>query len=695
MDLATFRDQYLALSSSIERTAALLSFAEETMQSFPEELAPLLVEARKTSLAEGREVDGAFCDRLLGWLAFDRADYPGALGRFEAALEGFRKANHGPGRLKALNGIASVLAEQGRFEEALSVYREALLLAGELGDEEQALLLQANIGETLNNLRQYGEAEPYIRAGLQSGRLSGLNETLVLNQLALALIPQGRTDEARTALDQAAALARSGGYLQALGTTLHTLGALDLASGPRPGTLERLEEALAVSRQVGDRATETKAAIELGRFQLKSGHAPVALEWLDQALSLSQGVGNPLLQAEVWKARTEVLKALGWWEEALDSFERFHEMDDRIHDERVTRQVAQIRADQARRETDLFKEQTRVLTLLGDLGQRITASLDLETIILKVYEAIGGLMKAETFGLGLYLPETQTIDYRLFIESGVRVPPFQASSEAETFSAWCIRHRQDILLGDVEAEYNRYIPVLPLHFGDQTRRSRSCLYTPLLAEGRVLGVLSAQTYEAHAYGDRDLATFKTLAASIAVAVQNARLFEKVTQLATVDALTGASTRRHLFERTEEEFQRFLRDRVPLALVMIDLDHFKALNDTWGHTVGDRVLADFGTLCLSHKRPHDLFGRYGGEEFALVLAGTTLEGAIRTAERLCREVSRMPISTPGGNPVRVTASFGVTAFDQRDHDITLVFSRADEALYEAKERGRNRVVARQS
>lgn len=662
------------------------------MQSFPEILAPLLVQAAADSKAEGRDIDAALCGRILGWMAFDRSDYQTALDWFDKALVVFDREGHRQGRLKVLNGIASVCSEQGRYESALALFREALALAEELGDSGQSVLLRANIGETLSHLHQYHESEAYFRTGLDSSLLSPLNQSLVLTQLARTLIPLERTEEARDCLVEAIALARSGNYLPSLGKALETLGALGLAS-PNEETAALLEEARTVARKAGDRSTEIQATLDLGRLRITQGDPAEALVLFRDALELSQTIGTNPLEAELWRWKAAAWKALDRWKEALEAQERFQELSERLHDDRVNRQVAQIRADQTQRETALLKEQTRVLTLLGDLGQRINASLDLETIVVTVYQSIGGLLKAETFGLGLYYPERAVIDYRLFIEDGIRIPPFEASSDAETFSAWCVRHRKDIMISDVDREYHRYIPTLLRHFGNQNRHSQSCLYTPLMAEGQVLGVLSAQSYDRNAYNDRDLATFKTLAASIAVAVQNARLFEKVNQLATVDSLTGASTRRHLFERTEEEYQRFLRDGLPLALIMIDLDHFKALNDRWGHAVGDRVLADFGLLCLAHKRPHDLFGRYGGEEFAMVLGGTTLEGAFRSAQRLCRQVAQMPLETPAGAPLRLTASFGVTAFDPKDLDVTRVFSRADEALYEAKQTGRNRVVAR--
>jgi diguanylate cyclase (GGDEF)-like protein len=690
MDLPTFRREYDQLTSLEDRTRLLLGFAEEAMQRFPDELQPLLEASRAACQTAGWDGLAAGCDRLLGWIVFDRADFSGALDRFQAALSAFEAAGDGEGRLKALNGVASVYGSLGRYETSLEVYRQALDLAAQLGDQTQTLILQANIGETLAELGHHSEAIGYYQAALDGGQLSPLNAALILAERGHAAQKMDRLAEARLDLERAVSLAREGGFQATLALALGRLGALELTQG-NPDRAERLlHESRDTAQKVGDRTTGVQTALDLGSLHASRGAWEAAIEAWDGALVLARELGARRLETDSWGRKVAAFKALGRWKEALEAHEQYHSLSRILLDESVTRQLAELKADQGRRENELLRDQTRTLALLGDLGQKITASLDLETVVLTVYGAIGDLMKTDTLGLGLYDPVREVIDYRLAIEGGVRLKPFEGPAAGDSISAWVLRHRKAVLIGDFEGEYRNYVPQRPPSFGNPDRHSRSGMFVPLLAEGRILGILSVQSYQLRAYSDRDLEALRTLGASISVAVENARLFEKVNRLATIDSLTGAATRRYLFDRAEEEFQRFLRDGVPLALIMVDLDHFKELNDSWGHQVGDQVLADFGALCLAQKRPHDLFGRYGGEEFALILAGSTLEGALATAHRLCQGVRDLDLRSADGQPIRLTASFGVTVFDPNDREIIRVFGRADEALYRAKTTGRDRV-----
>lgn len=167
------------------------------------------------------------------------------------------------------------------------------------------------------------------------------------------------------------------------------------------------------------------------------------------------------------------------------------------------------------------------------------------------------------------------------------------------------------------------------------------------------------------------------------------LEEELHQLATTDPLTGVANRRHFLKRVSEELKRLKRYGGSCALIMLDLDHFKRINDTRGHATGDSVLCHFTTLVQDHLRGSDLLGRLGGEEFAVCLAGTALEGAMGFAERVRRHAEGEPAASDRGH-VAYTVSMGVTLIDPLDASPDDALARADEALYRAKEGGRNRV-----
>lgn len=159
--------------------------------------------------------------------------------------------------------------------------------------------------------------------------------------------------------------------------------------------------------------------------------------------------------------------------------------------------------------------------------------------------------------------------------------------------------------------------------------------------------------------------------------------------AQTDALTGIGSRRAFYERGEQLFGYCLLNRCPLSAIVMDIDHFKQINDSHGHHIGDEVLQRVGGLLQTSFRKTDACGRLGGEEFAILLAGITVEEAIDVAEKLRRAIAELDLRSPDGDSISITASLGVA---DAGADLQTLLQKADKAMYQAKLNGRNRVVA---
>lgn len=169
------------------------------------------------------------------------------------------------------------------------------------------------------------------------------------------------------------------------------------------------------------------------------------------------------------------------------------------------------------------------------------------------------------------------------------------------------------------------------------------------------------------------------------------LKQQAERQANTDDLTRLCNRRHFEELAEREIARAARYRAPLALLMLDLDHFKGINDSWGHDAGDQVLRSVSEVLRGSLREVDVLGRVGGEEFAILLPDTPPEAAEQVAERIRAAVERTPVTLAGGSTVTVTISIGVARLDPSAHDLRALMRAADQALYSAKQGGRNRVA----
>lgn len=166
---------------------------------------------------------------------------------------------------------------------------------------------------------------------------------------------------------------------------------------------------------------------------------------------------------------------------------------------------------------------------------------------------------------------------------------------------------------------------------------------------------------------------------------------RLKKLASIDELTNIRNRRTIMKRLGDEFQRATRLDEPFCLIVLDIDHFKNINDTYGHPFGDRVLKQVADLMRKDLRRYDILGRIGGEEFLILSPGTHLEEAVHLAERVISTVRESRI-TDGDKEIRITMSAGVTALQSDDSSVETLLKRADDALYEAKGKGRDRVIA---
>lgn len=317
-------------------------------------------------------------------------------------------------------------------------------------------------------------------------------------------------------------------------------------------------------------------------------------------------------------------------------------------------------------------ESLRVASMLANSG------LDLEKTLHLVLTQAQGLLPFQKAAVS-------TFDAGAFHLLGVHTLPDEPvgiPEKPDHHPAWAVVAHQ---VPGVHDDLGLLDPPFP---GDPDRRYRSWLGIPLIFQGELLGALEFWHQHTGAFGSDQLWPAMGFADSVAEAVFNSRKFQALQEDARTDPLTGLFTRRQLQVSGPEVIEASFAEGRPLAVLLLDIDHFKSINDTYGHLVGDAVLMTLAQGCRSLLRKADLFFRFGGEEFIVILPDTEPGVAERIAERLRETVAVTPF--PGARDI--TASIGVAPVAAGNRVVwEEVLEEADQAMYQAKEQGRDRVV----
>lgn len=328
---------------------------------------------------------------------------------------------------------------------------------------------------------------------------------------------------------------------------------------------------------------------------------------------------------------------------------------------------------------DRVEARDREVALLHDMGQLLQAANDTE----EVFRIVGRLVPALIPGASgtLYSPGSEGPDLVRRLAFGV--PTRGGADRLQPGDCWGLRKGQTHLVLDPTASLvcaHLALPVWPY------------ICVPLSAQGQILGILHLETEpgDGGAGLTATLGLLPAVASEIALALSNLSLRAELLAKSVRDPLTGLFNRRYLEETLTREIDRARRKKISLTVAMADLDHFKRLNDTWGHEAGDQVLRRFAELLRSHFRTQDVLCRYGGEEFALIFPDCTTAQAEQRAESLLAALraTSMPY---GAQTIRdVTASIGIAGYPRQGATPEALLRQADHALYEAKRAGRDRV-----
>ncbi len=336
-----------------------------------------------------------------------------------------------------------------------------------------------------------------------------------------------------------------------------------------------------------------------------------------------------------------------------------------------------------------LKDQADRLAVLYDIGKAITSTLEIDPLLELIYKQLSRVIPCDAYFVALYLPKEHKLDIRILFDQEQRYPP-EIVDANDGLSSWIVEHRAPLLIHDLRKELDK-LPAKPIMVGEK-RLSRSWLGVPMQVENELIGLLVVASYTPDMFTKTDQLLLEQIAQQAVLSILNARSYQEVKKQAKLDSLTGVSNHKHLIERLYEGAESALTTSTPLSMIMLDIDHFKLYNDTYGHMIGDEVLRLTVQAIESHIKKTDTVGRWGGEEFGIILPNSTTAQANMIANRIRRTLSEIPLFNVEGKTIpKPTISQGIANMPEHTTDADELVIIADRALYRAKDKGRDQVA----
>ena len=326
------------------------------------------------------------------------------------------------------------------------------------------------------------------------------------------------------------------------------------------------------------------------------------------------------------------------------------------------------------------------LTIFHDVAKALTSSLDLDSILQTIMEKMAEYFRPDTWSLLMVDEARDELYFAIAVGDKAEVLKNVRLKVGEGIAGWVAKNGEARVVADVRTD-----PFFASRVDEATKwETRSVICVPLRSKLRVLGVIQLVNVDMTRFTDSELFFLQSLGDFAAIAIENARWVEKIQELTITDDCTGLYNARHLYKTLETEVYRSSRFGYEFSILFIDLDHFKAVNDTHGHLVGSKLLAEIGYLVKAQLRLIDFAYRYGGDEFVVLLPQTSKDQALVVAKRLQDAMRTTRFCRDEGLNLNVLASIGLATYPHDARTAHDIIRQADEMMYLVKNTTRDNI-----
>lgn len=603
----------------------------------------------------------------------------------------FKRENDFEGVLTTINALVGNYSFTQQFDKAIDYGMEGIQLAERVGNYQALNSIKNNICIAYTEIGEFEKVKTLLE---QIAKLPDIdikyNKIVNLINLAECERELNNYDVSLEYLKNALELSKEFDK-NLIPVVLDGIGRSYCAKGLYKLADESFSESVRISRKIDYKLCLNEALLYWSDVDLKLGRYCDAISKLKEVEESIKNINSMRNKNKIYSNMSLAYKALGDYENAYLYLEKVNHIQKEVFSKTSCNSIKTLDRKIVEQEEKVYKFLYNQIESVFSIGESIITNLNRKDIYKIIAREMKNLIKYDVIQIALVNLENNMLEYKfcMNLDEKLNINPISLDDE-NSFETHVIKHNQEILINDFDKEHYVYLNNLKNFTENLGKPLQSMIFVPIIIKEEVKGVMSVQAYEKKAFSLKDVNTLKILSKYVGIALQNSKVYKEVKDRANYDVLTKIFNRREALRKSEKIYNKVKKGLGSYCVMMIDVDNFKKINDTYGHQIGDKVLATVAKTIKDSIRDDDIVGRYGGEEF-IAIVNDKNDSCFKIAERIRKNIEEIFFYVSEEEAIRVTSSIGMSKMEASCKTLQEIINDSDKALYKAKNTGRNKVV----